>query len=199
MPNINFTAVTRRQRNASDGLSELFSKDRFKINSFIPVLDALEANLRRAMVFSDIADMFLFLANLKATKLEIVRGVKLLDAYSDVNPILTDELLHFHLYMRQTQSQGLTEQQAISLYHGDLYQIMCKEKIHTAFPNVKAILRLFLSLLVINSTGERSFARLKSIKNELRSTMSQEMLSALSILCIENDKLEQINFEEYLA
>ena len=102
------------------------------------MLDALEANLRRAMVFSDIADMFLFLANLKATKLEIVRGVKLLDAYSDVNPILTDELLHFHLYMRQTQSQGLTEQQAISLYHGDLYQIMCQEKIHTAFPNVKA-------------------------------------------------------------
>ena len=72
-------AVTRRQRNAPDALSELSSKKRFKINSFIPMLDALEANLRRrANVYSDIAEMFLFLANLKATKVEIVRGVELL-------------------------------------------------------------------------------------------------------------------------
>ena len=162
------------------------------------MLDALEANLRRAMMYSDIAETFLFLANLKATKLEIVRGVKLLEAYPDVDPKLTDELLHFHLYVRQTQSQGLTEEQVISLSHGDLYQIMCKEKIHTAFPNVEAILRLFLGLLFTNSTGERSFSRLKSIKNKLRSTKSQERLSALSILCIENDKLKQINFDELL-
>ena len=69
LPNINHRAVTRRQRNAPDALSELSSKEKFKINSFIPFLDALEANLRRrANVFSDIAEMFLFLANLKATK-----------------------------------------------------------------------------------------------------------------------------------
>ena len=141
------------------------------------MLDALEANLRRrAIVHSDIAEMFLFLANLKATKLEILRGVKLLEeAYPKVvDPKLTDELLHFHLYGRQTQSQGLTEEQSISLSHGDLYQNMCKEKIHTAFPNVEALFRLFLSLMVTNCSGERSFSRLKCIKNELRSTMSQK-------------------------
>ena len=100
--------------------------------------------------------------------------------------------------MRQTQSQGLTEEQSISLSHGDLYQIVCKEKIHTAFPNVEALFRLFLSLMVTNCSGARSFSRLKSIKIELRSTMSQKMLSALSILCIESDKLKQINFDEFL-
>ena len=76
------------------------------------MLDALEANLRRrAIVHGDIAEMSLFLANLKATKLEIVRGVKLLEeAYPKVvDPKLANELLHFHLYGRQTQSQGLTE------------------------------------------------------------------------------------------
>ena len=68
----------------------------------------------------------------------------------DVDPKLTDELLHFHLYVRQTQNQRLTgtEEQSISLCHGDLYEIMCKEKIHTAFPNVEEILRLFLCLMV---------------------------------------------------
>ena len=78
-------------------------------------------------MYSDIAEMLLFLANLKASKLEIVRDVKLLEeAYpKDVDPKLTDELLHFHLYVRQTQSQGLTEEQFIFLSQGDLYQIMC--------------------------------------------------------------------------
>ena len=117
------------------------------MNSFISRLDALEVNLRRAILYSDIAKMFLFLANLKATKLEIVRGVKLLEeAYpEDVDPKLTDELLHFHLYVRQTQSQGLAKEQSISLSYGKLYQIIFKKKIHTAFPNVETILRLFLS------------------------------------------------------
>ena len=152
------------------------------------MLDALEANLRRDIVYSDIAEMFLFLANLKATKLEIRKGVKLLEeAYpKDVDPKLTDELLHFHLYVRQTPSQELTEEQSISLSRGDLYQIMCKEKIYTAFPNVEA--------MVTNWSGERFFSRLKNIKNELRFTMSQERLSALSILCIESDKQILINF-----
>ena len=62
------------------------------------MFDALEAKLRRrAIVHSDIAEMFLFLANLKATKLEIVRGVKLLEKVypKDVDRKLTDELLHF--------------------------------------------------------------------------------------------------------
>ena len=139
------------------------------------MLNALEANLRReTIVYSDIAEMFLFLANLKASKLEIVRGVKLLEeAYpKDVDPRLTDELLHFHLYVRQTQNQGLAEEQSIFLSHRDLYQIMCKEKIHTAFPNVEALFRLFLRLMITNCSGKRSFSRVKRIKNELRSTMS---------------------------
>ena len=71
---------------------------------------ALEVNLRRrAIAYSDIAKVFLFLVNLKATKLKIVQGVKLLKkAYpEDVDPKLTDELLQFHFYVRQTQSKGL--------------------------------------------------------------------------------------------
>ena len=50
-PSINYRAVTRRQRNAPEALSELSSKNRFRINFFIPMLDAaLEANLRRRAI-----------------------------------------------------------------------------------------------------------------------------------------------------
>ena len=99
--------------------------------------------------------------------------------------------------IRQTQSQRLTEEQSISLSRGDLYQITCKEKIHTAFSNVEAILRLFLSFMVTNCSRERSFSRLKSIKNKLKFTMSQERC-ALSIPHNESDRLKQINFDECL-
>lgn len=61
-----------------------------------------------------------------------------------------------------------------------------------AFPNGEAILRLFLSLMVTNCSGERSFSRFKRIKNELRTTIKDK----LSTLCIESDKLRQINFDE---
>ena len=45
LPNINYRALTMRQRNVPDALSELSSKEKFKINSFITMLDALEASL----------------------------------------------------------------------------------------------------------------------------------------------------------
>ena len=56
----------------------------------------------------------------------------------------------------------------------------------------------FYNLMVTNCSGERSFSRLNRIKNELRATMSQERLSALSIICIESDKLRQTNCDELL-
>ena len=69
-----------------------------------PVLYTLETNSRRrANVYSDIAEMFLFLANLKATKVEIVEGIELLkEAYpEDVDPKLADKLNIFICRLRK--------------------------------------------------------------------------------------------------
>jgi len=77
-----------------------------------------------------------------------------------------------------------------------LYQIIKLEKIRSVFPNVEIILRLFLCLMVTNCSGERSFSKLKRIKSVPRSTMSQERLSDLSILCVKNDKLRLIDFDD---
>ena len=52
--------------------------------------------------------------------------------------------------------------------------------------------------MVTNCSGERSSSRLKRITNYLRSTMSQERLSGLSILCIENDKLRLSDCDEII-
>lgn len=51
---------------------------------------------------------------------------------------------------------------------------------------------------VTAATCERSFSKLKFIKNYLRSTMGQERLSNLSILSIENEVAGEINFEDVI-
>jgi len=45
------------------------------------------------------------------------------------------------------------------------------------FPNIAIILRIYLYFMCSNSSGERSFSKLKRIKNELRSSMSQRRLN----------------------
>ena len=103
-----------------DALDELSSRDKFRIKSFIPILDALETNLRRrGAVYNNIAKMFSFLANLSLSKQEIQQGVELLmEAYpEDVDLKLTDELLHFHIYVKKNHKP----KEKSHLSHTDLY------------------------------------------------------------------------------
>ena len=55
----------------------------------------------------------------------------------------------------------------------------------SAFTDVVSALLLFLTLPVSVATAERSFSKLRLIKNYLRSTMSQGRLRALALLSIE--------------
>ena len=56
----------------------------------------------------------------------------------------------------------------------------------SSLPDVCSSYILYLTLPVTSSTAEKSFSKLKLIKNYLRSTMSHLSLSGLSILYIEN-------------
>ena len=49
--------------------------------------------------------------------------------------------------------------------------------------------------MVSNCSGERSFSKLKLIKNHLRSEMGQSRLVYLSILATEPDVLKNINVD----
>ena len=55
---------------------------------------------------------------------------------------------------------------------------------------------LFLSLMVINCSGERSFSRLKRIKNELKGRNIPE--EVVNTKHIKSDKLGQTNCDEFL-
>nr|CAH7738850.1 unnamed protein product [Callosobruchus chinensis] len=60
----------------------------------------------------------------------------------------------------------------------------------SSFPELITASFLFLTLPVTTATAERSFSKLKLIKNYLRTSMGQERLSDISLLSIEAETLE---------
>jgi hypothetical protein len=66
-------------------------------------------------------------------------------------------------------------------------------------PNLCLALKLFLTICISVATCERSFSKLKIVKNYLRSMMSQIRLNGLAILSIKNQLVMQINFNETIS
>jgi hypothetical protein len=63
------------------------------------------------------------------------------------------------------------------------------------YPDIEIALHIYLTLPVTVVSCERSFSKLKIIKNYLRSSMAQDRLSNLSIVPIEYDIAKTINFD----
>ncbi|XP_022032593.1 zinc finger MYM-type protein 1-like [Helianthus annuus] len=58
--------------------------------------------------------------------------------------------------------------------------------------------RILLTISVTVASAEKSFSKLKLLKSYIRSSMSQESLSGLAMIAIENEVLDDINFEELI-
>ena len=56
-------------------------------------------------------------------------------------------------------------------------------------------MRIFCTLPVTVASGERSFSKLKLIKNFLRTKMSQQRLQDLAVLSLESDVARHISFD----
>lgn len=68
----------------------------------------------------------------------------------------------------------------------DVLNYIYSNNLMSVFPNVSTSLRIYLTLPVTVAEGERSFSKLKLIKNYLRSTMTQDRLTNLAIISIES-------------
>ncbi|CAI6348917.1 unnamed protein product [Macrosiphum euphorbiae] len=71
--------------------------------------------------------------------------------------------------------------------------------IAASFPDLCTACFLFLTIPVTVATAERSFSKLKIIKNYLRSTMSQIRLSSLAIISIEKKIAKEINTSDIIS
>lgn len=91
-------------------------------------------------------------------------------------------------------------------HDADCYCLKClfkyiksnKAKIAHLYPDVLKVYRFISYLPSTQVACERSFSRLKFIKNRLRSTMSEQYLENAIILSTERDYLNKINLEEII-
>jgi hypothetical protein len=107
------------------------------------------------------------------------------DLQRDVFP---DEMVQFVAFSRARGYASPSE----------LAKVIHDEELYDTFPNVAIALRIFMSLMVSNCSGERSFSRMALIKNKLRSTMTDSRLSALELLSVQCDLLDEISFSDII-
>ena len=67
-----------------------------------------------------------------------------------------------------------------------------------AFPNACIAFQIYLSVFGTSCEGERSLSTMKRIKNYSRSTMGQEKLTDLSLLCIQSELMRNLNMNDII-
>ena len=75
----------------------------------------------------------------------------------------------------------------------DLAQFIISNGLPSSFPDILSACIIFMSIPVTVASAERSFSKLKLIKNYLRNTCSQNRLSSLAILNTERERKMNID------
>ena len=76
--------------------------------------------------------------------------------------------------------------------------LIIENQLKDSFPNVEIILRIYLVLMITNCSAERSFSKLKLLKNRLRTSTSQERLIYLTLMSINHDILRELSFDDII-
>jgi hypothetical protein len=179
--------------------AELTPSQKFRVGSFLPVIDQFVSALAlRLTAYESICLRFGFLGMLHTLTVEDIEKAssKLVEIYKDdLDHCLGIELVQFAAFSKLFQDEKSDE---IS-QENFLYSLLLEKQVESSFPNVEIALRMYLVLMVANSSGERSFSKLKYIKNRLRTTMAHERLSHLTLLSIEHDILRDLDFEGIIS
>ena len=163
-----------------------------RCGSFNVILDQLSVALQeRRVAYQSVYDRFKVIVNLCSLPDAEIRSEaeKLITAFPrDFSNVLIEEIVQFAAFAKLRSC--LTPSQQALLLHD--------EGLADTFPNVNVALRIYLSMMVANCSGERSFSKLALIKNYLRTTMTHEKLSALCLMDVESSVLKTIQFEEFI-
>ncbi|XP_065654607.1 uncharacterized protein LOC136081234 [Hydra vulgaris] len=133
------------------------ASDNFRIQQYYVIIDRLNNEMeKRRAAYKVLYERFNFLLDNRSlsSEEEVAKTKALIQLYpSDLEDEFTDEFLLF--------SQMFSDGKSVS----DKIKLQIDNKLVASFPNVNIAFRIYLSILGTNSEGERSFSKLKLIKN----------------------------------
>lgn len=177
---------------SEDESANCSAKDSFKTNFFYVVLDTAISSLEeRFQVMKSHSDSFKILYDIGGLKLD---DEDLKKACKDLETVLSvgddHDINGDDLYQ---ELQIFSSMLPIGTQPAKALTYLTERGYADTFPNTFVALRILLTLPVSVASGERSFSKLKLIKTYLRSTLSQDHLSGLSTLAIENETLNNMD------
>ncbi len=168
---------------------------------FLIIIDRLVSEVEKRLgAYKNVCDSFGFLNSFSTLPNDDLRQCarKLVQQYqTDLEAVLPDELIIFKEFVKSQQSTKFIG--ANDITELKMYQMLSQESaLAEVFPNVHIMLRIYLCMPVSNCSCERSFSKLKLIKNELRSSLSTDRLNALSLLSIEHEIVRITDFKDVI-
>ena len=181
--------------NASSSVSQT-PQESFRIKFFIYIVDqAITSLTRRFEQYEQYDNIFGFLFN--SDKLQALDDISLKSCCKsletslkkdeqldiDGNDLYTELKLLLHLFPKKKMT-------ALDILNF-LKRVDC-------FPNTSIAYRILLTIPITVASAERSFSKLKLLKNYLRSTMTQKRLNGLALMSIESNILDKIVYKDVI-
>jgi len=198
--NISTNFVNKRSRFAKlhydeiDGDRRLnVTEDNFKINIFLPIIDTALRQLRyRFNGLNEVVKTFEFLYPCTLKNYEESIIIKhsydfILKYKSDISSDFTRQILSI---------KTLLGSEHVNIK--DLLYFIIMNDMACIFPDVLAACIIFLTIPVTVASAERSFSKLKLLKNYLRNSTSQERLSNIAILNIERSRTTELDIDKII-
>ena len=188
------------------------AETKFRVELFFPIIDIITLKLEERFKGRHfVAKTFNFLSPkylLKMTSDEIHKAAKdFIEIYQfdmcskneqpqDYCKDLSEEILSYRVCFREDLIEMEDGKRIRSA--ADVLKHLCENEITSSFSKFVSAIALFLSLPVTVATAERSFSKLKIIKNYLRSTMAQERLNALAVISIEVEEARKLEIDKMI-
>ncbi|KZR98803.1 Zinc finger MYM-type-like protein, partial [Daphnia magna] len=177
LPDTDYSDATKRTKKRSvrvqrsDGNAKeviLRGAEKFRIETFIPVLDSLLTGLStRLAAYESMNQLFSFITSLPTLENEDIRNGcnRLAEFYhQDLDAAeLYQECLQFKFYVTMEDAKAKENQAPQSLFNL-LYKKIRQYRLESTFPNIEIPIIMFLSTMVTNCKEERSFSKMKIIK-----------------------------------
>ena len=191
----------RRPQRMEDFISETSTGQReplnnsqsLKQNIYFPVIDLLLTEIGRRFNSTNIGIMKSVQAcnPSSSTFLDPSQLASLASFYNlDTDLLATECLLAKRTLLGPQQNESI--ESVI-----DVYRLIIP--LEAAFPTLKKLLQISLTLAVSTAQCERSFSALKRIKTYLRTTMTEQRLTDISILSIERELSKKISLDTVVS